>query len=391
MKATREQLILYAGLGVSGVIAAVLGWMIFSAAGARSDAEEELEGAEMSLERFARAEVTPSEQAIADVKANGATVAAWRNAAVEFAARGDRTYAVESASVFKQRLRAETARLGAIAPAGAVEGSRLAAPGFEFGFGEYLGDSMPSESVIPELEAQLAIVTHIADVLAAAGVASVTEIERPAAAPAKPVAETAGKKNAKPKKVKKEDVPERAETKRLFKVGFTARPAAFIRVLNAFAADEAFYTVTKLGFSAPGDVISDKIQKLMQEEIERANLAKRAAAKTNPRRNRRNRRNAEAEPEEEKPAEEPVVETPQADRLVIDPEIDAPVEFSMMLQVDDFGYGPDNAAKAKAAAEAAAADPSAPTGDASSAPTGRAASMRPPEKDAVSVPGKEAL
>jgi len=362
MKATREQLILYAGLGLFGLGAAVLGWMIFSASGARSDAAEELEGAEMTLDRYARAEIVPSEQAIADIRTNEKTVSVWRDTAVAFASRGDRTYAVESASVFKQRLRAETTRLGAVVPAGAAEGARLADPGFEFGFGEFLGDSMPSESVIPELEAQLAIVTHIADVLAQAGVVSVKEVERPAATPPKAVTEAAGKKTAKPKKAKKDAAPERPETKRLFKVGFAARPAAFVRVLNAFASDTSFYTVTKLGFSAPGDVISDKIQKLMQEEIERANLAKRAAAKTTPRRNRRNRRNAAAEPDPEEASAEAEAPKPAdpVDRLVIDPEIDEPVEFSLMIEVVDFGYGAEREAAAKAAAEAAAAAAASP-------------------------------
>ena len=319
------------GGGVFVVAAGVLGWLLFDAYSTRSETEDTLQEEMDTYSRYNNAAVFPSKSAIDTVNTNAAAYAAWRAQAGAFAAQGDKAFPMDEApSAFKQRLSEEVRRIGNL-PGGA-EG-HLAAAGFFFGFDKYLGESavLPETADLPRLTVQLDAITHIAEMFSKADVLEVKSVKR--LEPAKADEDEADAKPRAKKARGQEDDDAPKTTSLDYAFSILARPAAFVNVLNALAADSRFLVVKSFAFKSSADTIVDKIN------ADEAELAK----KNQPESGRRRRRRSAAE-------EQAAEAKPKADnRLVVDPELDAPVQVDMTISVYDFGRA---AVAAAAAVEA---------------------------------------
>lgn len=335
MSLSKQQIAGFVGVGVFVVLAGGLGYMLWDAVSQRQTAEENLAGGQDSFRRYNEADVFPSLKSIAAVHSNKASYAAWQETACAFAARGDRGLSGETASIFKQRLQSEVRRLAQLP--GGVDG-KISAQTFLFGFDQYLGEGgvLPAEADVPRLASQLDLISHVVELFAEAGVHDVRAIQRIEAAK-----KDAGADDEKPAKAKKkakakakdaedEDAPK--TTCLEYAIEFSTRPAAFVSVLNALTADERFIVVKGFSFKETSDLILERIAAAEAAE----------AAKNSPNAGRRGRRRGgDAKPEEAK----------KVDRLVVDPESDAPIQVNMTLAVYDFGRA---AAAQPAASEASA-------------------------------------
>ena len=321
--------------GLFVVTAGVLGYLLYDAYSTRVEKEEELDGERSTFRNHYQAAVFPSRKSIDAVTSNRADYVYWLKGVQAFAARGDKSFPQdETPAAFKQRLAEEIRRLSAL-PGGAD--GHLAAQGFLFGFDKYLGESavLPEKAEVPLLAVQLDTISRLADMFAKADVLEVREIKRlePAAEKTDGEERRPSAKKRRPAKEKEaEDGP--VTTSLDYGVSILVRPSAFVRVLNALTADVRFTVVKTLSFRESADMIVDKLNAI------EAALTKKDAPATG----RRRRRRAAAE---EEPAEETAK---KEDRLVVDPELDAPVAVDMTISVYDFGRagaaGGDGAAAA---------------------------------------------
>ena len=303
------------------VAAGVLGFFLYSAYSERVEAEESLEEEKANFQRFNSAKTFPSKKSIADVKTNTAAYAQWHDTARVLAARGDKSFPDETETVFKQRLQSEVRRMHDL-PGGA-EGGKIALPTFFFGFDKYLGDGgvLPARADIPRLASQLDTITHVVDLCAKAGVLEIKSVSRvePAAVDEDEDSRPRSRKK-KRKSAKSEEVPEFTSLDYSFEIA--ARPAAIVKVLNALTSDERFMVVSNFSLRESADMIVDKLNAVAAEETKKAA----------PRRRGRRGRGADSDfnPEEAKTDS-------KADRLVVDPEMDAPILVAFKLTTYDFG------------------------------------------------------
>ncbi len=319
MSLSKQQIAGFVGVGVFVVLAGGLGYMLWDAMSQRRNAEENLAGGQEAFRRYNEADVFPSQKSIADVHSNKASYAAWQESACAFAARGDRGLSGETESIFKQRLQSEVRRLAQLP--GGVDG-KISAQTFLFGFDQYLGEGgvMPAKADVPRLASQLDLISHVVEIFAEAGVHDVRAVQRVEAAKKDANADdekpAKAKKKAKAKDAEDEDAPKTTCLEYAFE--FSTRPAAFVSVLNALTADERFIVVKGFSFKETADLILERIAAAEAAE----------AAKNSPNAGRRRgRRGGDAKPEEAK----------KVDRLVVDPESDAPIQVNMTLAVYDFG------------------------------------------------------
>lgn len=326
MSMTKQQMVGAVCGGVFVVCAGALGWFLYDAATQRAEAEEQLVNERDAFTRFNESAVFPSKKSIADVKSNETSYAEWHAAALALAARGDRPAATpEEPSVFKQRLQAEVRRLSELP--GSVEG-KICANGFFFGFEQYLGESgvLPQTADVPRLAVQLDTISRVVDMFAAAGVCEVKSVQRiEAKADEDEEAPRAKKKGAK--KVVAEDGDSPKTTCLEYALEFTVRPSAFVKVFNGLTADTRFCVVRNVSFKQSSDTILDRLAAVEAAAAQAASASQAGA--------RRRRRGASAQQDDaqKKPEEKKV------DRLVSDPETDAPVLVSLTLAVYDFGMG----------------------------------------------------
>lgn len=338
MSMTKQQMIGSACAGVFVVCAGALGWFLYDAAMTRSEAEEQLASERDAFMRFNEASVFPSNKSIADVKSNELSYVTWQTNALELASRGDRAFYVpEEPSVFKQRLQAEVRRLSELP--GGVDG-HLCASGFLFGFEQYLGENgtLPQEKDVPRLAIQLDTISRVVDLFAASGVCEVKSIQRIESKSDEDEDAPKAKKNVGKKKSAEDDGPQMTSLE--YAMEFTVRPAGFVKIFNGLTADARFCVVKNLSFRQASDTIVDRLAAVEAAAEKSAASAQAGGA------SRRRRRRAEAAEEQAQTA----APEKKMDRIVSDPETDAPVQVSFVLAVYDFGRGAKKP-------EAAAADP----------------------------------
>ena len=325
MSMTKQQMVGAVCGGVFVLCAGAMGWFLYDAATQRAEAEEQLVNERDAFTRFNDSAVFPSKKSIADVKSNETSYAEWHAAALALAARGDRPVVVpEEPSVFKQRLQAEVKRLSELP--GSV-GGKICANGFFFGFEQYLGESgvLPQAADVPRLTVQLDTISRVVDMFAEAGVCEVKSIQRiEAKADEDEDAPRAKKKGAK--KATDEDAGPKM-TCLEYGLEFTVRPSAFVKVFNGLTADTRFCVVRNVSFKQSSDTIIDRLAAVEAAAAQAASASQAGA--------RRRRRGASAQQDDaqKKPEEKKI------DRLVSDPETDAPVQVSLTLAVYDFGMG----------------------------------------------------
>ncbi len=355
MSLSKKQTVSMVSIAVFVLAAGALGWFLYDAITGREELEEELAQQTASFQRFNDAPVFPSLKTIAEAKTNQVALAAWRDAARSFAARGDRKLAEETPPIFKQRL-ADTVRKMRALPGSA--GGKIAGPAFQFGFDVYLGEGgvLPDVKDVPRLASQLDVIKHVVVTLARAGVLEIKELRRVEAPPPDEGQTKGGKKKAKKGKEPEGPRPVCLD----FGLVFTARPAAVVDALNKFSIDSRFIVVKNFAFKMVEDDIVSR--------MDAADQAKAAAATAAAGGGRRRRRAAAAEAAAA--AENPEV---NANGLVADPEFGSPIQVEMTLSAWDFGTG--------GAVGAASAGGSTPSAAAEASPD-KARSPSAPQKEA---------
>ena len=344
MSMTKQQKLGACFGGAVGVIALALGWFLYSAyaehqAAVEGDAEEGTEGLvgakEKNANYYEKSNPFPSAEAIALVKSNEMAYAAWKAAALDLASRGDCPPPPEGLerTVFKQTLYEQVTKMQKL-PGGAV--GRICAPTFLFGFDQYLGETggTPEQKDLPKLYAQLATITNVVDIFAQSGVLEVRAFERLAT---QEDAEEENARNVKQRnkakgKSAKDESADEAPRRFDFRLEYTVRASAFVKVLNGLAKSSRFYVVNDFGFECEGDSLKTR--------LDRAKSSSTAGGGSS-----RGRRGREREKKEQE----------VASGFVTNPETDPPMLVRMKLSVYDFGKG-----RARADALAAEDTPAVP-------------------------------
>ena len=314
-------------IGLVVLVLAFLVWQSFSAktAALEGDDEEGTEGLESVQDRvqgLSRKAVYPCKESVVALEKNQEDIDDWCKEGLTLASKGDRVYEKTTAPKFKTFLVSDARRLAELP--GSV-GGKLVKPDFAFGpFTDYIvGGKMPSEAELAELQRKWDDVATVTELLSANGVAEIKDIAFATVSKEEPEAA----KNAKGKKPVKKNAKAKAQTAKsphepsAFSYAFTfsARPAAFIKALNALEASERFITVEDFSFSRPSDVIAEALGAEEKKEAE-----------TSVRRGRRGRRSAEAS------AEKSGEEGAAKGGIVTDPLQDAPMTVVMTVTVCDF-------------------------------------------------------
>ena len=325
MSLSKQQKLGVIGAGVFVLCAGGLGFGAYLAWSGRCEAEEELEAAVGGFRSHYEAAVFPSKRSLDSVLSNKVSYTDWHASALALAARGDRKFPVELPPIFKQRLQREVRRMAALA--GGVEG-KIAAPAFLFGFEQYLGEGgvLPQEQDVPRLTVQLDTITQVIDMFAEVGVLEVKAIRRIEQKAASEEEDDGARRPAKTKKGagKEADAPQ--ETCLAYAFEFTARPAALVAVLNRLTSCPRFMTVKNLSFRETADVIVEHLN-----AVENAKNQKASGRGATGRRGRRGAATAES-------AAQGAAEA-AVNPLVVDPELDAPIQVNFTLEVRDFGRG----------------------------------------------------
>ena len=274
MSMTKQQKIGVCCGAVFGVCVLALGWFLYSAYDAcvvaeEGDPEAGDEGLVAAKQKnkgfYAQSTVAkpfPSADTITSVKSNEAAYVKWRADAIEVAARGDCPPPPENlaATVFKQSLYDEVTRMQKLP--GGVAG-RICASGFLFGFDQYLGEQggTPKRHELPQLYAQLGVITNVVDLFAKSGVVAVRKFERPVLEDPDAGQEAPrGKAKGKDKSGNASaavDEPKRYD----FKIEYAVRAPAFAKVLNELAKSPRFFVVSEFSFSREGEALREKLKR----------------------------------------------------------------------------------------------------------------------------------
>lgn len=308
-------------IGVAVLVMAYLVWSAFAAKTAAMEGDDETEGLETvqaEAGKLSRKPVYPCAASVKAVSSNEAAVAGWRDEAFKLAARGDRPVKALTPAQFKTDMMEDAKRL--LALPGAVVG-KIAKPDFTFGpFKEYIAEGkMPSESKLAELQRQWDDISMIVEILSAAGVAEILDIQlRQAQAP---VEEEQPVRGRKPRRKVQQANGEAASAAKFdrqdYTVTFTAKPPALVKCVNAFGTGERFIVVEDFSFTRENDVIAAALG---------GGEKKDAAQQTSGR--RRGRRAVQAA--EEKPDEK------AKNGIITDPLGDAPLKVSFQVTTYDF-------------------------------------------------------
>lgn len=183
MNISRNQAVLSGIGGVTLVVGAVLGYLVFDAYSSRAESAETLEGAESSVRRLLRAEISPDGASVVALKKNRDAVAGWTEAALSTASAGDQVVRADvNEAAFKQKLVDEARELAQLP--GGVEG-KLVKADFAFGFPDFVtGDKLPEKERLPQLQRQWGDIRFIVEQLAGCGVVEVVRVEPLSSAPA---------------------------------------------------------------------------------------------------------------------------------------------------------------------------------------------------------------
>lgn len=327
----RHQVILIVCGILTALVCLGVGWFLFSALSAKNEAAEARNQAYSELRKIYGQKVFPSKENIERVKEDEKALTAWLTTASNVVHKGDLVIGQESPTGFKKLL-LDTVRSLANHPGG-VSG-KVVASGFNFGFDRYLGEStiLPEKDQVDRLARQLSVIETICNELYAAKIVSLDAIAR----------ETFEEKGASEKKVQedrpsnrpknknrrsREDVSGRGAkasaaqggavhdsdlfSKQRFTFQFRARPDALVEVLNRLAAMDLFIVVAETEIRKTEDPL------VKPASAPGSGPAKKSGA----------------------PFGAAVVDpatVPHAQRIVTDPELDAPV--SVKLDIDVYSF-----------------------------------------------------
>ena len=310
---------------VMAAVCGVAGWFLFTQTTAKNRAAEERDQAYQELQKIYRGKVFPSDENIARVGEDQKVLEGWLVTASNQLHKGDLQIESQSPTSFKQALQATVRKLSA--QAGAVQG-KVVAPGFNFGFDQYLGqsDSLPTAekdgNVNPRLTAQLIIIEKLCEELYAADIMELRSVSREVFDVVKKEEdeqETSSRRRSR----RRDDsggstrTPDSAAgaksaywTSQRFTFEFIARPASLIEALNRLAAMDMFVVVAEAELRKTADPLA-------QFNAKRKESSSKAAAE------------GAAEPVD--PAKLSHVE-----RIVTDPELEPPVAVKLEIDVYSF-------------------------------------------------------
>ena len=308
-------------IGLAVLATAYLTWCSWSAKTAAVEGDEESDGLDAVVakaQQLSRAPVYPCAESEKAVKGDIEVLGEWLSESRRFAARGDRVYEKTTPPAFKTFLVRDAKRL--IALPGSVGGA-LAKPDFAFGpFKGYIaGGDLPSEAQLAELQRRWDDVAFVAETLSACGVCELVDVQFKAAE--KKPEEEANARGSRKRQHKKNQAKEKESASPVssysYTFSFTARPAALVRAVNAFATCERFVAVDDFAFRREKDAILESI----------GGDEKKGDGASGGRRGRRGRAHAPA-PEENKDDAKSGIAT--------DPMADSPFVVSMTMTVHDF-------------------------------------------------------
>ena len=310
---SKVKIVLIAIGGVAAVAALALGYLIWSASSANSDRAFAVEDSIQSAGRLMASPVHPGPEALKDLASNRTVCVDWAREAVEVAARGNRAYEPTTPPAFKTFIADEARRLSAL-PGGA-EGGHLVKEGFAFGFSEYISEGkLPADEALPRLQRQWDDIVKIVETLADCGAVEILDL---AVVQPKPAAEQAEQQPRRGKRAKAESKGP-AVTRETYAVTFLTRPAALVKALNGFAADERFIVVDDFAFAREADLLAGALG-----AAGKSGEAQAAPAARRGRRARAAEETAEAGEEEKK-------------GVVTDPLKTLPFRVTMTVSVCDF-------------------------------------------------------
>jgi hypothetical protein len=314
----KNQIILSAIGGVSGVVVLALGWAAYSAWSEYSTMSADLEQAYSTVSSLQSAPVEPSEKAIKEIKNNTDLLEKWKVESVKLVSRGDvKVDGNISPEGFKQLMVQQARELSNLP--GGVDG-KLVKQDFGFGLDEYItGGAMPPKDKLVGLIHRWGEEKAIVELLANCGIVELLQFS----AVEKQIKKVPEEKETRRQRNKKRKVvaknPEMPEEKSIiqqaYNIKFVAKPASMVKVFNALAANDRFIIVDSFSFSKEKDTIA--------EIIGDDNKAK---EKTTRKSRRRGKEAAKAE-----------VQAVEKKGLVIDPTLDLPLVVSMKITVFDFG------------------------------------------------------
>ena len=320
-------------IGLVVLVLAFLVWQAFSAKTAAIEGDDEegtdgLETVEARAQTLSRKPVYPCAASVSAIAENQKLIDEWRKEGLSLAARGDRVFPKTTPAQFKTDLVADAKRLMDLP--GAVQG-KFTKPDFAFGpFKDYIAEGkMPAETELAELQRRWDDVVTVTELLVTNGISELTDVQFAAAK--KDEQEGVKDKRDRGGKRDKRKSPQVTSATLVAPVAysyvftFAARPAAFIRTINALESCERFVTVDSLAFARPSDVIAEAF----------GGDEKKAEAQASGRRGRRGRRGEAASSPLQTSGQETA--SPEGkNRIVTDPLLDAPLAVTLTLTVHDF-------------------------------------------------------
>ena len=322
--------------GAIGLVVLVLVFFVvqaFSAKTAAIEGDDEegtdgLETVESRVQSLGRKPIYPCAASVTAIEKNQESVDEWCKDGLSLAARGDRIFPKTTSAQFKTDLVRDARRLMALP--GGVSG-KLVKPDFAFGpFKDYIVEGkMPSEAELAELQRKWDDVAMITEMLATNGVAELVDVQFVVAKKD----EGRETKDARQGKTDKKKGSAKSNNRTIeqsiisysYLFTFSARPAAFIQVLNGLEQCERFITVDGFSFVRPGDVIA--------EALGGGDEKKAAEQASGGRRGRRGRRGETAAVPA---AADRGGTTSGKNGVVTDPLLDAPMTVTMTVSVHDF-------------------------------------------------------
>ena len=313
---------------VGGVIAvAVLAtaffvWSSYAAKVAAIEGDDEgndgLDTVIASAQTLSRKPVFPGAASVRAIESNATQLAEWKDAAHKLVCAGDRIFEKTTTAAFKAFIVDDAKRLAALP--GSVNGALVKS---DFAFGPFKGyiaeGKMPSDSQLGELQRRWDDVAAVTEILAAAGIAELLDVQYKVKEEPKEEEQPRGKskRSGKQRGAAAQAQPERKPVAFSYVFTFATRPVGFVKALNALETGERFTVVEDFSFVRERDVIAEALGGEEKQD-----------AASSGRRGRRGRR-AAVEVEEKKPEE-------KNGGIVTDPVLDAPFKVQMTVTVYDF-------------------------------------------------------
>jgi hypothetical protein len=320
----RQQLILIILAVLTVGVCLGAGWFLVSAWMANKEAASVRNADYAAVQKIYRGKVFPDPDTIARVKEDQKALESWLATASNLLHQGDLHIESKSPTGFKQTLQATVRALSA--RPGAANG-RIVAPGFLFGFDQYLGesDSLPAPEHVDRLTGQLTIIERLCNELCEAGVLEIKAVQRETFdAQTEAGGPDRSQEASSSRRRRRRDEPQAQEavapaarkaasgeffSKQRFSFEFLARPPAFIGALNRLAAMDLFVVVAEAEFRKTDDPIG------RHDTRKKEGAASAADAATK---------------------EVDLATIPHADRIVTDPDLDPPVNVRLNIDVYSF-------------------------------------------------------